>query len=343
MRRGNGCRQSDTGKRWWHQRCVNEPLLTKTSPASSLKPPKRRIYFNQNTFVILRSQKKHFKSHLSVQTSFLQAVADMKTDFGWRIPLKSLRAVSSSPLWNIGSTTDPLTNIQRSERWHKQEREREKEVPFLLHEEDFQTRCSVLVSARVQSHKKSLSSMSDVWFWLRPVGIKLNSGLWTSGSSPELLPTMTTETEELKTLADLKTSPSSLRLSLIRSDRRQKDWRKPNCLLLLSNFSLHPSIRPSVCSLSLCPCLGLCCTVGGQQGALLGRLAQLYLLLDDPSRVVDERVDQTGHCGRTSRREEHKTQVRFPSLHPQLHFTTWHSDVEGLTCEHTSDNGTHSC
>lgn len=62
-----------------------------------------------------------------------------------------------------------------------------------------------------------------------------------------------------------------------------------------------PPIRPSTFFLSLCLCLGLCCTMeaggrGGQQGALLGRLAQLYLLLDDPSRVVDERVDQTGHC-----------------------------------------------
>lgn len=32
-------------------------------------------------------------------------------------------------------------------------------------------------------------------------------------------------------------------------------------------------------------------------GAPLGRLAQLYLLLDDTSRVVDERVDQASHCG----------------------------------------------
>lgn len=337
VRRGNGCRQSETGKRWWHQRCVNEPLLTKTSPASSLKPPKRRIYFNQNTFVILRSQKKHFKSHLSVQTSFLQAVADMKTDFGWRIPLKSLRAVSSSPPWNKGSTTDPLTNIQRSERWHKQEREREKEVPFLLHEEAFQTRCSVLVSARVQSHKKSLSSKSDFWFCLRPVGIKLNSGLWTSGSSPELLPTMTTETEELKTLADLKTSPSSLRLSLIRSDRRQKDWRKTSCLLLLSNFSLHPSIRPSVCSVSVSVSWSVLHRWRPAGGAVRTPCPALSSSgWPEPSGRWASRSDRP-------LREDEQTQVRFPSLHPQLHFTTWHGDVEGLTCEHTSDNGTHSC
>lgn len=39
---------------------------------------------------------------------------------------------------------------------------------------------------------------------------------------------------------------------------------------------------------------------GGQRVALLGRFAQLYLLLDGPSRVVDERVDQTGHCENSS-------------------------------------------
>lgn len=39
--------------------------------------------------------------------------------------------------------------------------------------------------------------------------------------------------------------------------------------------------------------------------ALLGCLAQLYLLLDDPSRVVDERVNQAGDC-----REKRRTSGR---------------------------------
>lgn len=36
--------------------------------------------------------------------------------------------------------------------------------------------------------------------------------------------------------------------------------------------------------------------VAGWWGALLRSLPQLYFLLDGPSRVVDERVDQTSHC-----------------------------------------------
>lgn len=179
--------------------------------------------------------------------------------------------------------------------------------------------------------------MSDVWFWLRPVGIKLNSGLWTSGSSPELLPTMTTETEELKTLADLKTSPSSLRLSLIRSDRRQKDWRKTSCLLLLSNFSIHPSIRPSVCSVSVSVSWSVLHRWRPAGGAVRTPCPALSSSgWPEPSGRWASRSDRP-------LREDEQTQVRFPSLHPQLHFTTWHGDVEGLTCEHTSDNGTHSC
>lgn len=41
-----------------------------------------------------------------------------------------------------------------------------------------------------------------------------------------------------------------------------------------------------------------CLCVCRQQGAPLRGFAQLYLLLDDLRRVVDERVDQTGHCAR---------------------------------------------
>lgn len=43
----------------------------------------------------------------------------------------------------------------------------------------------------------------------------------------------------------------------------------------------------------------------GEVEALLGCLAQLYLLLDDPSRVVDERVNQAGDC-----REKRRTSGR---------------------------------
>lgn len=97
---------------------------------------------------------------------------------------------------------------------------------------------------------------------------------------------------------------------------------KENKLFASAVKLLPPSINPS--ALSLCPCLGLCCTVGGQQGALLGRLAQLYLLLDDPSRVVDERVDQTGHCGRTSRREktQNTSQISLASSTVTFYYMT---------------------
>lgn len=65
--------------------------------------------------------------------------------------------------------------------------------------------------------------------------------------------------------------------------------------------------KNKLCSLCLCvyflfsflskrPCLDLCCTVEASGVGLLGCLAQLYLLLDGTSWVVDERVDQTSHC-----------------------------------------------
>lgn len=73
-------------------------------------------------------------------------------------------------------------------------------------------------------------------------------------------------------------------------------------------------------------------------GALLGRLAQLYLLLDDPSRVVDERVDQAGHCGRTTRRGN-KSGTGDVRVYSGFRAPT-NTDTEALTCKHASDNGT---
>lgn len=139
------------------------------------------------------------------------------------------------------------------------------------------------------NHKKSLF----VWFGLRPVGIKFSRG---EKNSP-------------------KKRPKSSSPVFVHNEKRNRGIKnladlKPLCL----SFSLTED--SSLFFLSLCPCLGLCCTVGGQagggEGALLGRLAQLYLLLDDPSRVVDERVDQTGHCGsRADRKWSGTEEVRF--------------------------------
>lgn len=118
-----------------------------------------------------------------------------------------------------------------------------------------------------------------------------------------------------------KKRPKSSSPVFVHNEKRDRGIKnladlKPLCL----SFSLteDSSLCLSLFFLSLCPCLGLCCTVGGQaggrggEGALLGRLAQLYLLLDDPSRVVDERVDQTGHCGsRADRKWNGTEEVRF--------------------------------
>lgn len=89
---------------------------------------------------------------------------------------------------------------------------------------------------------------------------------------------------------------SHLRLSVFvftQSDRRQRHIRLPLPVCPPVSLSLSLSLRLISVSWSVLH-------RGGQRGALLGRLAQLYLLLDGTSRVVDERVDQTGHCKYTS-------------------------------------------
>ena len=218
-------------------------------------------------------------------------------------------------LRNKVSTTDLLTNIQRSDRWLKQERERRK---FPSSSMKNRSRLDAASSSPLEFSliKKSLSSMSDVWFWLRPVGIKSNSGLWNS--SLELFPTMTTETEELKTLADLKTSPSSLRLSLTRSDRRQKDRRKTNCLLLLSNFSVHLSVRLLSVSASV-------------SWSVLHRWRPAGGAVRTPCPALSSSgwPEQSGRWASRSDRplqeDEQTVQVRFHSLHLTVTFCymTW--------------------
>lgn len=138
--------------------------------------------------------------------------------------------------------------------------------------------------------------MSHVDVWLCPVGIEFNSGEQNSkkGSSPELLQDEKRD-RGIKNVADLK--PLCLSLCFSHSI-----WQKTERLLLFS---------PSLCV----HVLVCCCTVEVSGGALLGSLAQLYLLLDDPSWVVDERVDQTGHCRRRAdgkhKKKKKKKRVRF--------------------------------
>lgn len=104
----------------------------------------------------------------------------------------------------------------------------------------------------------------------------------------------------------------SLWISLSQSNRQQRGEEKTN-----SCFQMSPCACLSIFSLSwrLCQCPGSVLHHGGQRGALLRRLAQLYLLLDGTSWVVDERVDQTGHCESQRRGQRRGQSVRLDLLH----------------------------
>lgn len=187
-------------------------------------------------------------------------VTDRKIkSFGWRIPHPSGTNARPQILWSTFSVAI----------WAGRKQEGGKEVPLCPWRSFWRlglNQWGVLCSARVQSQKVS---------WRVPVQCFSKR-----------------ETEELKNLADL--NPLCLSLYFSHSIWQKTERLKENKrLILFPNFSLCLPV----------PLLSVSVAVswsvlhrGGQRAALLGRLAQLYLLLDDPSWVVDERVDQTGHC-----------------------------------------------
>lgn len=122
--------------------------------------------------------------------------------------------------------------------------------------------------------------------------------------------------------------------------RKRRHWQKRETRenKLLPSFSKHLPlpVYPSFSSICLCAvsCSLLHC--GSQQRTLLGRLAQLYLLLDGSSRVVDKWVYETSH---------YKTQTDvWGFLVILATFCVLSNCVtSSLTCKHSSNNGTHSC
>ena len=81
--------------------------------------------------------------------------------------------------------------------------------------------------------------MSDFWFCLRPVGINLNSGLWISGSSPELFSNDDNGDGGTRNLSVL---PPFVSHSIWQKTERLKE----NKLFASAVKLLPPSIRPSV-------------------------------------------------------------------------------------------------
>lgn len=143
-------------------------------------------------------------------------------------------------------------------------------------------------------HKKKFDS---------PVGVEFNNGEENSKKNGPEVPLQCfsrrkRETEDLKNLADLKPLFLSLCISLARSDTRQKktEGTTKTRSLLFPNFTLYLSV-PRLSVIRVLVCVAPWRPAGG---ALLRGLAQLYLLLDGTSRVVDERVDQTRHCKYTA-------------------------------------------
>lgn len=115
--------------------------------------------------------------------------------------------------------------------------------------------------------------------------------------------------------------------------QRWSTTKRDRCPRILSDSSLTDSKR-----LLLFVCGALLGASGFE--ILLGRLAQLYLLLDDPSRVVDERVDQPGHCRYPAERKEKVRILRFNTFSLS---TIRQQTTDGLTSEHASNDGTDTC
>lgn len=145
-----------------------------------------------------------------------------------------------------------------------------------------------------------------------------------------------------------KKRPKSSSPVFVHNEKRDRGIKnladlKPLCL----SFSLTED--SSLFFLSLCPCLGLCCTVGGQAGGggRGGAVRTPCPALSSsgwpvPSGRWASRSDRPlRESSRQEMERDRRSQILFIRLnfYPDFSLVTL-TDGEGLTCKYTSDNGT---